>query len=79
MLSISYKIRKGRTRTVVRLSSVPGKTLDGASLRGRPTPPATLAREEKVHRIIREVDSRSMIEHIYFMIVVPRSYKLATR
>ena len=37
--------------------------LQGASLRGRPTPPATLALEEKVHVDLREADRRSMIEH----------------
>ena len=29
----------------------PGTILQGASLRGRPTPPATLAQEGKVHQI----------------------------
>ena len=37
--------------------------LQGASLRGRRRPPATLALEEKVHVELREADRRSMIEH----------------
>ena len=40
-------------------------------MRGRPTPPATLALDEKsTSNYLREADRRSIIEHIFFLIVV---------
>ena len=40
--------------------------IQGASLRGRPTPPATLAQEDKVHQNMRS-GQRSMIDYYSFM------------
>ena len=40
----------------------------GASLRGRPTPPATLPQEGKIHQITMQSGQMSMIEYIFFMI-----------
>ena len=37
----------------------------GPSLRGRPTPPATLAQEGNVYHFLCEAD-RSMIEYVFF-------------
>ena len=42
--------------------------IQGASLRGRLTPPATLAKEGKVHPIFMRSGQRSMVEYYSFLV-----------
>ena len=49
--------------------------VQGAPVRGWPTPPATLAQEEKVHQIMRS-GQRSMIECGFFTMIVVANWRL---
>ena len=56
------------TGRVTRTVPVYAQYLQGPSLRGRPTPPATLVQEGKVRQTTMQSGQRSVIEYSFFMI-----------